>query len=334
MQIMKRLFGAVCALLLTAGAAKAEVNEVRFAQQFSMGYLQFNMMAHRKLLEKHAALLGIPDLKVSWRTFSGPDNMNDALLSDSVDVVSGGVPGLVTLWAKTYGTKQEVRGVIGLGRSPILLNCRAPNIKTVADLGPNDKIALPAVKVSIQAIILEMAAAKEWGDASYTRLDELTMSLSPPDATTGLLSGSSGFNCAFTVPPFQNLQLRDPAIHTVLDSTSLLGDSTTVVAWTSKNFHDANPTVYRAIVNALKEASDMVAAERPQAVAFWIEDSKSKLTAPEILGFIADPSYAYFAKPTGTMRYAEFMHRVGKIKRKAASWQDLFFPEIYDLGGS
>jgi NitT/TauT family transport system substrate-binding protein len=292
------------------------------------------MMAHRKLLEKHAALLGIPDLKVSWRTFSGPDNMNDALLSDSVDVVSGGVPGLVTLWAKTYGTKQEVRGIIGMGRSPILLNCRAPNIKTIADLGPNDKIALPAVKVSIQAVILEMAAAKEWGDASYAKLDELTMSLSPPDATTGLLSGSSSFNCAFTVPPFQNLQLRDPAIHTVLDSTALLGDSTTVVAWTSKNFHDANPTVYRAIVNALKEASDLVAADMPAAVGYYVEDSKTRLTAPEILGFIADPRYAYFAKPTGTMKYADFMQRVGKVKRKAASWQDLFFPEIYDLGGS
>jgi NitT/TauT family transport system substrate-binding protein len=331
---MKRLLGAFCALLMTAGIARAEVNEVRFAQQFSMGYLQFNMMAHRKLLEKHAALLGIPDLKVSWRTFSGPDNMNDALLSDSVDVVSGGVPGLVTLWAKTYGTKQEVRGIIGMGRSPILLNCRAPNIKTIADLGPNDKIALPAVKVSIQAVILEMAAAKEWGDASYAKLDELTMSLSPPDATTGLLSGSSSFNCAFTVPPFQNLQLRDPAIHTVLDSTALLGDSTTVVAWTSKNFHDANPTVYRAIVNALKEASDLVAADMPAAVGYYVEDSKTRLTAPEILGFIADPRYAYFAKPTGTMKYADFMQRVGKVKRKAASWQDLFFPEIYDLGGS
>jgi NitT/TauT family transport system substrate-binding protein len=331
---MKRLLGAFCALLMTAGAARAEVNEVRFAQQFSMGYLQFNMMAHRKLLEKHAALLGIPDLKVSWRTFSGPDNMNDALLSDSVDVVSGGVPGLVTLWAKTYGTKQEVRGIIGMGRSPILLNCRAPNIKTIADLGPTDKIALPAVKVAIQAVILEMAAAKEWGDASYAKLDELTMSLSPPDATTGLLSGSSSFNCAFTVPPFQNLQLRDPAIHTVLDSTALLGDSTTVVAWTSKNFHDANPTVYRAIVNALKEASDLVAADMPAAVGYYVEDSKTKLTAPEILGFIADPRYAYFAKPTGTMKYADFMQRVGKVKRKAASWQDLFFPEIYDLGGS
>jgi NitT/TauT family transport system substrate-binding protein len=325
---------AVCALMLLATTARAEVAEVRFAQQFSMGYLQFNMMAHRNLLEKHAAALGIPNLKVSWRTFNGPDNMNDALLSDSVDVVSGGVPGLVTLWAKTAGTKQEVRGIIGLGRSPILLNCRAPNVKSIQDLGPADKIAMPAVKVSIQAIILEMAAAKAWGDKEYDKLDPLTLSLSPPDATTGLLSGSGSFDCAFTVPPFQNLQLRDKAIHTVLDSTSLLGDATTTLAWTSKNFHDANPTVYRALVDALKEASDLVAADPRQAVAYYVEDSKTKLTTDEILGFIADPRYKYFAQPIGTMLYADFMQRVGKIKRKATSWKDLFFPEIYDLNGS
>ena len=61
---MKPVIAAICALLLSAAGARAEVNEIRFAQQFSMGYLQFNMMAHRKLLEKHAALLGIPELKV------------------------------------------------------------------------------------------------------------------------------------------------------------------------------------------------------------------------------------------------------------------------------
>lgn len=331
---MKRFLAAACALLLSTAGARAEVKEIRFAQQFSMGYLQYNVMAHRKLLEKHAALLGLPELKISWRTFSGPDNMNDALLSNSVDVVSGGVPGLLTLWAKTFGTAQEVRGIMGLGRSPILLNCRNPQIQTIKDLTPANKIALPAVKVSIQAVILEMAAAKEWGDKQYNRLDELTTSLSPPDATTGLLSGSAGFDCAFTVPPFQNLQLRDKAIHTVLDSVTLLGDATTTVTWTSKAFHDANPTVYRALVNALKEAAEIVEADPAQAVAYYVEDSKTKLTTPEILGFIDNPHHKYFSTPTGTMKYADFMYRVGKIKRQAGSWKDLFFPEIYDLGGS
>jgi hypothetical protein len=37
-------------------------------------------------------------------------------------------------------------------------------------------------------------------------------------ATSGLLAGGGDFNAAFTVPPFQAMQLRDPAIHTVLSS--------------------------------------------------------------------------------------------------------------------
>lgn len=321
-------------LLLSAGAARAEVSEIRFAQQFSMGYLQFNVMAHQHLLEKHAAALGVPNLTVSWRTFSGPDNMNDALLAKAVDVVSGGVPGLVTIWAKTAGTPQEVRGITGLSQTPILLNTRAPNVHSIKDLTSANKIALPAVKVAIQAVVLEMAAAKEWGDKNYDKLDELTMSLSPPDATTGLLSNSSNFDSAFTIPPFQNLQLKNPAVHTILDSYDLMGQSTSSCAWTSKAFHDANPKVYQALVDAIKEASDIVAADPRLAVTYYVEDSKTKMSVDEILGFISDPRYRYSAVPLATKTYADFMYRVGKTKHEAKSWKDLFFPEIWDMNGS
>lgn len=326
---------ALLAATLPAREASAEVNEVRFAQQFSMGYLQFNVMSRQHLLEKHAAALGIPDLKVTFVTFNGPDMMNDALLSGAVDVVSGGVPGLVTIWAKTHGTSQEVRGISALGGSPIFVNTRNPNVHAIGDFGPGDKIALPAVKVAIQAVLIEMASAKLWGDENYAKLDGLTMSLSPPDATAGLLSGGAEFNSAATVPPFQEIQLKNPAIHSVFNSQDLLGpDTTTVVAWTSKRFHDANPNVYRALVEALKEASDFVMAHKREAVGYYVEASKSKMNADDIAEMIASPSYFYAVTPHATMQFATFMHRVGKTKAAPESWKDLFFPEIYDLPGS
>jgi len=325
---------AAAAVFALAGNVRAEVSEVRFAQQFSMGYLQFNVMAHQKLLEKHAAALGVPNLTVSWRTFNGPDNMNDALLAKAVDVVSGGVPGLVTLWAKTAGTPQEVRGITALSQSPLLLNTRAPNVHSIKDLTAANKIALPAVKVAIQAVVLEMAAAKEWGDKNYDKLDELTMSLSPPDSTTGLLTGSGSFDSAFTIPPFQNMQLKNPAVRTILNSYDLLGQSTTSVAWTSKAFHDANPNVYKALILALKEASDIVTADPRLAVTYYVEDTKSKMTVDEILAIISDPRYRYQVTPLASKTFADFMFRVGKIKREAKDWKDLFFPEIWDVNGS
>src|SRR5215813_5494118 len=104
--------------------ADAQVPEIKLARQFSMGYLQFNVMEHQQLIEKHARALGLADVKVSWVTFNGPGAMNEALLSGSVDVVAGGTPGLLVLWARTKGTPLEVRGISALSSQPFLLNTR------------------------------------------------------------------------------------------------------------------------------------------------------------------------------------------------------------------
>lgn len=45
---------------------------------------------------------------------------------------------------------------------PLLLNTSKPSIQTIRDFGPDDKIALPAVNVSIQAMLLQMAAEKDY----------------------------------------------------------------------------------------------------------------------------------------------------------------------------
>lgn len=215
--------GLAVALAQWPQTVRAEVQEIRLAKQFSMGYVQFNILEHRRLVEQHAKAEGLGDIKVTWATFNGPNAMNDALVSGSVDVVSGGVPGLVTLWAKTKGTAQEVRGISALSSQPFLLNTRNANIKSVRDFTDADKIALPAVKVSVQAVTLEMAVAREFGKANYAKLDHLTISLAPPDATIGLLSGGAEFNSVFSVPPFQNQQLEQPGIRTILNSFDVLG---------------------------------------------------------------------------------------------------------------
>jgi NitT/TauT family transport system substrate-binding protein len=102
----------VCGLALAQwpGAACAEVQELRLAKQFSMGYVQFNILDHRQLIEKHAKALGLPDIKVSWATFNGPNAMNDALIAGSIDIVAGGVPGLATLWARTRARRRRSAG--------------------------------------------------------------------------------------------------------------------------------------------------------------------------------------------------------------------------------
>ena len=330
-----RVITGAAVLLGLLSQASAEVPEIRLAKQFSMGYLQLNVMDHQKLIEKHAKLLGIPEVKVTWQTFNGPAAMNDALLSGNIDIASGGVPGLLVAWGKTKGTAQEIRGISALTSQPVLLNSRNPAIKTIADYKDGDKIAVPAVKSSVQAITLQMAAVKLFGAKQFDKLDPLTVSMTPPDSTIALLSGSSEIGSVFSVPPFQFQQLENPAIHTVMSSFDVMGGSHTfTVTWTSKKFHDANPALYKALVAAFKEATDIVNKDKQAAAALWIEDGKSKLPLEFVTKIVGAKDAKWTMAPEHTMKYAEFMHDVGTIKPKAESWKDYFFPEIYDLNGS
>ena len=330
---MRRTIMLLCGLLLTL-PARAETSEVRIAQQTSVAFLQFNVMKHLGLVEKHAAALGVPGVTVTFATFNGSDAQNQALLSGAVDIVSGGPPGLLVLWAKAWGTPQEVRGVSGMARLPWLLNTRNPDVHSIRDFTDKDRIAMPGIKMSSQAVVLQMAVSKIWGEADYDRLDPLTIGMAPADATAGLLSGGQAFNAAFTVPPFQDLQLKDPAIHTVLDSRDVVGDSTASVAWASKKFHDGNPKVYQAVINALKEATDFVRTHKRDAVEFYAADTSAKVNVEEVFRIVSSPSIVYDITPRGQLQWATFMGRVGKWKAQPGSWKDLFWPEIHDLPGS
>jgi len=319
----------------TCAAAPASAQEVRIARQFSMGYLQFNVMEHEKLLEKHTAALGLKDVKITWAIFNGPDAMNNALISDSVDIVAGGVPGLLTLWNRTRGTANEVKGIAALSSQPFLLNTRSDTIKSIADLKDSDRIAVPAVKVSVQAVTVQMAAAKLFGEKNFGKLDPLTVSMSPPDATIALLAGSGEINCVFGVPPFQQQQLEKPGIHTILNSYDVMdGPHTFTVAWTSARFRDKNPVLYKALIAALKEATAIVDKDRSKAAGYWIEDVKSKLPLEKVTAVISGPQVQWTMAPLNTMKYAAFMASVGSLKEAPKSWKDLFFPEVHDLPGS
>ena len=332
---MLRMLAGAAALAWLVAPASAESNEIRLAQQFSMGYLQLNVMEHEKLIEKHAKALGLADAKVSWFKFNGPTAVNEALISGNIDIGSGGVPGLLTLWARTKGTPQEVRGIAAMSSQPFLLNTRDPKIKTIQDFKDSDRIALPSVRSSVQAITLQMAAAKAYGQKEFAKLDPLTVSMTPPDATVALTKGGAQISAAFSVPPFQYMQLDSPDIHTVLNSYDVMGGPHTFTAiWCSAKFRDANPVLYKAFVAALKEATEIVNKDKRKAAEYWIEDSKSKLPLDTATKIVSGAQVHWTIVPQNTMKYADFMSGVGTLKVKASSWKDYFFPEIYDVNGS
>lgn len=328
------LLGVSVIALATPLIARAEVSEVRLARQYGINYLQLMVMEDRKLIEQHAKRLGLGELRVSWPQMSSGAAMNDALLSKNLEVASGGIGPIVVLWGKTRGGL-DVRAMASLNSMPVVLNTSNPRIKSVRDFTDKDKIALPAVKVSIQAVTLQMAAAQAFGAANYAKLDPLTVAMSHPDGMTALVGGNSEVDAHFTGPPFSELELQKPGIHTVVHSYELLGGKTTsTLVWCTSEFRRDNPKTYAAIMEALQEATNIINSDKRAAAALYLRMTNGKESVENMAKILGDPDIEYTLTPKSMMKYADFMQQTGAIKVKPESWKDMFFPEVYDLAGS
>ena len=327
-----------CALLAATlialpAIAWAELSEIKVAKQYGIGYLPLMLMEDGKLIEKHAKAVGV-DVSVTWATFAGGNVMNDALLSDSLQFASGGVGPLLILWSRTRGNL-DVRAVGSLNSMPLYLVSRNPNVKTIKDLSDKDRIGMPAVKISVQALALQMAAEQAFGPGQHNRLDSLTVTMAHPDAMQALLSGQSEINAHFGSPPFQYQEVARGGIHVVLNSYDVLGGPATFnVVWTTAKFRSENPKLYDAFVKALDEAIAEINRDRRAAAEAYLRISKDKDSVENILRMLNDPNIVYTTTPQNMMKFAEFMQKIGAIKAKPESWRDLFFPNVQALPGS
>jgi len=326
---------ALCALSFLAPAALAETSEVRMSRGLSLGFLPSMIMEDQKLIEKHAAAAGLGKVDVEWLKFSGGVTMNDALLAGQVDFAGGGPPPFAVLWARTRGSKVEVRGVAAMSAAPMYLLTRNAAIKSVKDFGAKDRISVPGAKVSDQAVVLQMAAEQAFGDPH--KLDPLTVALSLPDGFTALLSKGE-INSQFSGPPFQYQSevLKQHGIHSVLNSNDVLGGPATfLMMWTTTRFHDENPRTYGAVVAAMKEAIDLINHDRQKAAEIFLRVTHEKMGQAQVVRILEQPDMRYSLAPEGVMRYVDFLHKIGVIKAKPDSWKEMFFPGlVHELAGS
>jgi NitT/TauT family transport system substrate-binding protein len=331
---MKFVSVAAAALMLAStSVSRAEVSEITIAQQFGVSFLPLMLMERDSLIEKHAKAAGI-EVKTNWLKVAGPSVVNDGLLSGNVHFGAVGAPSLVTLWSRTK-SNVGVKGVSALTSYPLYFVTRNPELKSLKDLSAKDKIAVPSVKISTQAIMLQMAASDLFGQSNYQKFDEFTVSLSHPDAMVALMNNTSGVNAHFATSPFYEQELKFPGARVLTTSYDILGGraSALVVVTTSK-FHDANPKVFKAFLAAEKEAIDTINKDKRAAAQAYLEIANDrKNTVDDIFAVINDKDYAFTLSPEKVFKTAVFMGKVGTVKDPPAKWQDLFFPDIHDLPG-
>jgi NitT/TauT family transport system substrate-binding protein len=327
------IFVAALLFAVSATAAQAEPRVVRIATQYGISYLPLTIMAEKHLLEAEGKKLGL-DLSTDWLRFTGGPPMNEALISGNLDFASGGVSPMVTIWARTQ-QNLKVKGICAINSMPLYLNSINPSVKTIKDFTEKDRIALPAVRVSMQAVILQMAAEKTFGQGQEHKLDPWTVSLSHPDGLAQMMSGKSEITGHFTSAPFMYTELADSRVHRVVNSYDVFGGSHTFnVVWATAKVYEGEPKIVQAFLAALRVAIKEINDDPAGSAALWVKADKSKLTAAEAEKIIRDKENKWTLTPEKVMVVADYMGRVKMIPVAPKTWKDMFIDAIHDLPGS
>ena len=314
-------------------AARAE-GRLRIAEQFGIVYLMLNVAQDQQLIEKRGHAAGV-DIKVELVKLSGGTSINEALLSNSIDVGGAGPGPVLTLWDRTFG-RQDVRAIASLGNLPYQLVTVDPAVRTITDLSDTSRIAVPAISVSVQARLLQMATAKALGDAQYAKYDKLQVALPHPEATAAILKGGSEISSHFSSPPFQEQETAgNPRAHVILSSYDVLGGPASAsLLYATAKFRADNPKTYRALIDGLADAAKLIHDDPERAADIFIRTNRSGIDRALLLAIIKGRDVDYKLTPQNTLPLAEFMYRIGAIKHKPASAKDYVFDDAHNAGAT
>lgn len=331
-QLLRFGAGAVLATFACAHGARAQQKrEIAITRSLGINYLPTHIVERRQLVERHAARLGIADLRVNWVALPIGTVGNDALLAGNVDIVNTGIGSLLLLWDRTRGA---VKGIVSTSAQPLTVLTRSPNVRELRDFSASDRIAVPTVRVSTQAILLQMACAEQFGADQWNRLDPITVQLSHADAAAALANPNHEVNSHFSAPPYSFITRRSvPGIRVVPMSPET--SVSQVQMFTTTRFAEANPVIIQAVREATLEAIDLIRNDRRGALVTYREMSRDRTSLDDLLAMLDEPGMMDFiAAPRSTMRFAEHLHRIGTLRAMPQAWTDYYLPIAHDFGGS
>lgn len=333
----RRGFVTAALLAATIGVVRpsaAETSVLRLLRPVDLAALPLLVMEHEHLIERTAEAMGLGSVSVTW---SAPDKTSaiEALAAGQADFAAAELVSFVVAADASAGTPTAIAALGAVAQRPYVLVTRNPAVQTIRDFGAADRIAVPALKVSGPAVMLEMAASQEWGIENYERLSRLAVAQPDAAAAAALIAGKGEVNAHFSRAPYVDQELGNPAIRRVMDSFDIAGPHSTAVLAATLRFRNANPELCKAVLSALQQAGELIQKNPGTAAEIFAAMAKDlDIPLEDLSDMIGDPDLVYTAAPAGVLRIADFMHRVGRLKRRPAAWQELFLPESRDLPGN
>jgi NitT/TauT family transport system substrate-binding protein len=326
--------GGVSLLAAPSVVRGAEPLKVTFAQQRGLLYLPVDEMVSGGILQKEADKLGLGKVEATATALSGPGPVLDAILSGAADYGTAALPSLLTLWEKTRGSANEVKAIGTVSNGAMTLYTINPNVKTLADFTEKDRIAVPTVRLSFNAMMLQMACEEAFKDPH--KLDHLTVGIGHPDAVTAMSAGygKATITAHIAVQPYTERGLKLPGAHIITDSRKVFGGPLTqITLLASKKTKEKNPKLFQAVANALEEAIKVASADKKAAAVLWKQAQKAPESVDELVHLLSDPGFEFTSTPHRIAHFTAFLNRIGTMKAKVTDWKELFWETAHHQKG-
>lgn len=324
--------GAVAGSILLAALPASAQQPVKIGIGYGFAFLPFYICDDLDLIEKHAKAAGL-NVKVSYQRHSSSAAIQDALLTGAIDFGPFGISALLLARDKTKGTPQEVVAVSGVTTLPMTLLTARPEVRSLGDLKPKDRIAMPMLAAP-QMYFLRMQSEKTFGQAD--RLREQVLALSHADSVEALAAGRGDVAAYFSSPPFTQIALKDAKIRKIASSFDILGGKASflLVGATKRNV-DAHPKWPEIVAKAMDEAADIVRKDPRRAATIYLKFEPSKTLDVRALEAILKELKDDFGSAVhGVQAFADFMFRQGRLKAPPRSWKDVVAPSLAAQPGS
>ena len=320
----------VALLALVASLVPAHAQQqVRIGIGYGLAFLPLYICEDLKLVDKYAKAAQL-DVKISFTRLNGAAQVRSALSSGAIDVGPFGTAPLLAAWEKTKDTPQQILAVSGITSLPLVLLSNQPDERSIADLKPSDRIAVPTL-TSPQMQLLELQSERILG--RYDRLRSQVIVLSHADAVDALGEGANkanGVTAYFSSPPYTEIALRDANVHPILISTDAIGGKFSfLIMGATKATIEAQPRMPEVIDEAMDEAARIIHDDPRRAAQIYLTHEPSgTLNAAAMAGVIGDIKDEFGSAIYGVQAMADFLSRRGGLKTPPRSWKDVVAPSL------
>ncbi|MGN6750092.1 MAG: ABC transporter substrate-binding protein [Xanthobacteraceae bacterium] len=316
------LWTALFAALVPAFAQE----QVRIGLGYGFAFLPLYVCEDLKLIEKQAKAAHL-DVVAKFQHFANSGELHHALAGGQLDLAPFGTAPLLAGALEAKTSARAIVAVSGITSLPLTLLSNQANARSLADLKPNDRIAVPTL-TSPQMYLLQMQSEKTFG--KFDQLRDQIVVLSHPQAIAALADNSGQVAAYFSSPPFTQIALRAANVHTILSSSDIMsGKSSFLVLGGEHSYVRAQPQIAELVAKAIDEAARIIRDEPKRAVQIYLtHEPLAALNGAAMEAIIRDVKDEFGSPIYGVQATADFMVRSGELKSSLRSWKDIAAPAL------